>query len=53
MKRLALGLALSVLTSLPALAGGLSFDLPRLDFPTGGTEVSQACNPLTQVSCGG
>ena len=32
--------------ALPALAGGFSFDLPRLDFPAPGTETSRDCAPV-------
>lgn len=31
------------LVALPALAGGISFDLPRLDFPAPETETSRDC----------
>ncbi len=29
--------------ALPAFAGGIPFDLPRLDFPAPGTETSRDC----------
>ena len=51
MKRFFLGLALVTMTASAAAAGGMSFDLPRLDFPGQGAEVTQTCNLLTQ-SCG-
>lgn len=31
------------LAALPAAAGGISFDLPRLDFPAPGTDTSRDC----------
>ena len=50
MKRFFLGLALVTMTASAAAAGGMSFDLPRLDFPGGEAEATQTCNLLTQ-SC--
>lgn len=49
MKNLALSLVLAALTATAASAGGMSFDLPRLDFPDQGGEVTQSCNLLTQT----
>ena len=49
MKRIALALALVTLTALPGMADSFGFDLPRLDFPSQGGEVSQDCNPLVQL----
>ncbi|ETD03627.1 hypothetical protein U717_00450 [Rhodobacter capsulatus R121] len=49
MKRFFLGLALVTMTASAAAAGGMSFDLPRLDFPGTGAEVTQTCNLLTQT----
>lgn len=51
MKRLALGFAIVALSTLSAAAGSLSFDLPRLDFPLPGGDVTQGCNALVQA-CG-
>ncbi len=34
------------LMALPAMAGGISFDLPRLDFPAPSTETSRDCGAL-------
>ncbi|WP_415183697.1 hypothetical protein [Phaeovulum sp.] len=52
MKRIALGLILATLTALPTLAGGFSMDLPRLDFPTQGAQVTRDCATLLQpASC--
>ncbi len=48
MKRIALGLVLATLTAIPALAGGIAIDLPRLDFPTQGAEVTRDCVTLLQ-----
>ena len=31
------------IVALPAAAGGISFDLPRLEFPAPGTETSRDC----------
>lgn len=31
------------LVALPAAAGGISFDLPRLDFPAPGADTSRDC----------
>ena len=50
MKRIVLGLAVVLLSSGAVMAGSFGFDLPRLDFPTQGGEVTQICNPLVQ-SC--
>lgn len=49
MKNLVLALSLLTLTATSALAGGISFDLPRVSFPDQGAEVTQSCNLLTQV----
>jgi hypothetical protein len=49
MKRLFLGLALVTLTASAAAAGGMSFDLPRLDFPAQEAQATQICNLLTQT----
>ncbi|OYX44910.1 MAG: hypothetical protein B7Z02_03585 [Rhodobacterales bacterium 32-67-9] len=35
------------LVALPAVAGGISFDLPRLDFPAPGTDTSRDCTAVT------
>jgi hypothetical protein len=39
-------MAMSAATALPATAGGLSFDLPRLQFPAPGTGTTRACTPV-------
>ncbi|WP_291338158.1 hypothetical protein [Albidovulum sp.] len=31
------------LAALPAAAGGISFDLPRLEFPASGADASRDC----------
>ncbi|MDV7271219.1 hypothetical protein RYZ20_09925 [Thioclava sp. A2] len=49
MKRMILGVVLGLTLANAALAGGMSFDLPRLDFPLGSEEVTQTCNPLVQT----
>lgn len=49
MKNLVLALSLLTLTASSALAGGISFDLPRVSFPDQGAEVTQSCNLLTQT----
>ncbi|MDF1619840.1 hypothetical protein [Pseudothioclava nitratireducens] len=49
MKRIALSLALVITTATSAMAGGVSFDLPRMDFGGQGGEVTQGCNSLTQT----
>lgn len=49
MKRILLSLAFVSLTASSALAGGWFVDIPRLSFPDQGSEVTQACNPLTQT----
>ncbi len=51
MKPFLLGLALAAFTAVAANAGGWSLDLPRLDFPDQGAEVTQSCNLLSQT-CG-
>ena len=50
MKRMILGVVLGLTLANAALAGGMGFDLPRLDFPGTDAEVTQTCNLLTQ-SC--
>lgn len=49
-------LALALLAS-PAFAGGTSFDLPRLDFPTATPDGTRACPlppvPLAPEPCAG
>lgn len=49
MRRVVLALALS-LTALPALAGGLSMDLPRLTWPQDGqtTTSTKGCEATPQ-----
>jgi len=49
MKHLLLGLALATLTASAVAAEGISFDLPRLNFPSQGADVTQTCNLLTQT----
>lgn len=49
MKRMILGVVLGLTLANAALAGGMGFDLPRLDFPVGGEDVTQSCNPLVQT----
>lgn len=43
------------LVALPAAASGISFDLPRLNFPASGTETSRDCTlpvlPAGPVAC--
>ncbi|WP_223640349.1 hypothetical protein [Rhodobacter sp. TJ_12] len=48
MKRLILGLVAATMTASAAVAGGWSFDMPRLDFPGSASQVTQGCNHLTQ-----
>ncbi|MDD8023244.1 MAG: hypothetical protein PHX82_09075 [Paracoccaceae bacterium] len=50
MKRIALSLVLVTLTAASAMADSFSFDIPRIDFPGQGGQVTQLCNPLVQ-SC--
>ena len=50
MKRILLGITLATLTAAPTLAGGISFDLPRLDFDGQGGEVTRTCSDLVQPS---
>jgi hypothetical protein len=49
MKRIIIALALTMMTTGAASAGVGDFSLPRLEFPTTGGDVTQACNPLTQA----
>ncbi|MFP1645333.1 hypothetical protein [Pontitalea aquivivens] len=52
MKRIISGLVLAVATAVPVFAGGIGFDLPRLDFPVQGETVTRACSDLVQsASC--
>ncbi|SOC13812.1 hypothetical protein [Rhodobacter maris] len=49
MKRLISGLVLATVTATAAAAGGWSFDIPRLDFPTTASVSTQGCSHLTQT----
>ena len=41
-------LAISLgLTAIPAAAGGITFDLPRLTFPQPQPDVTRDCAPMT------
>lgn len=51
MKHLFTGLVLATLSLSTVSASAMSFDLPRLDFPAQGAEVTQLCSLVTQ-SCG-
>jgi hypothetical protein len=49
MKRIVYGILLATALAGNALAGGVAFDLPRIDFESGtGGTVTQGCNPLVQ-----
>ncbi len=53
--RLAAALVLSAtaFAAVPAAAGGIAFDLPRLDFPAPGADTTRACPVLTSpAACG-
>ncbi|MCV2873742.1 hypothetical protein OEZ71_15695 [Defluviimonas sp. WL0050] len=39
------------LTAAPALAGGVTFDLPRLQFPTDGAGATRGCHSVTTQVC--
>ena len=49
MKHLVLTLVVVTLSTLAATAGSISLDLPRLDFPDQGGNVTQGCNALVQA----
>ncbi|WP_179300269.1 hypothetical protein [Pseudothioclava arenosa] len=49
MKRIVYGIVLATALAGNALAGGIAFDLPRIDFGTAsGDVVTQGCNPFVQ-----
>ena len=53
--RLAAALVLSAtaFAAVPAAAGSVAFDLPRLDFPAPGADTTRACQVLTSpAACG-
>jgi len=41
-----------IASPLPALAGGIAFDLPRLDFPAPSGEATRGCNEAVLTVCG-
>ncbi|MCB2129634.1 MAG: hypothetical protein KDE03_11270 [Rhodobacteraceae bacterium] len=43
---IAAAMAMGATTAIPAMAGGLSFDLPRLQFPAPETGTTRACTPV-------
>lgn len=47
---LSLLLAASLFGAIPAHAGGMSFDLPRLDFPAPQPDASRDCASLATVA---
>lgn len=49
MKRFISGLVVATVTATAAAAGGWSFDIPRLDFPSSAAQASHGCNHLTQT----
>lgn len=49
MKRIATALVFAVLSASAASAGIGDFNLPRLDFPGGNHQVTQASSSLNQV----
>lgn len=51
MKRIALSITFLSLSAAATLAGGFGADIPRLDFPGQGAQVTQLCS-LTTQTCG-
>ncbi|HQU66828.1 MAG TPA: hypothetical protein PLI43_01385 [Albidovulum sp.] len=47
---LSLLIAASLFSAIPAHAGGISFDLPRLDFPAPQPDASRDCASLATVT---